>query len=57
VSAEAVLLLERAVSRLHLSLRAYVRVLRVARSIADLGGAATIAASHLAEALTYRGLA
>jgi magnesium chelatase family protein len=57
VSEEAVLLLERAASRLHLSMRAYVRVLRVARSIADLAEASIISESHLAEALSYRGLA
>jgi magnesium chelatase family protein len=56
VSEEAVLLLERAASRLHLSMRAYVRVLRVARSIADLAEASIISASHLAEALSFRGL-
>jgi len=49
-------LLRNALARLLLSARAYHRVLRVARSIADLGGAATIAAEHVAEAIQYRRL-
>ncbi|HEU5393523.1 MAG TPA: YifB family Mg chelatase-like AAA ATPase, partial [Candidatus Methylomirabilis sp.] len=44
-------LVERAVTRLGLSARAYDRVLKVARTIADLEGAATIAPPHLAEAI------
>ncbi len=47
-------LLEQAVDRLQLSARAMHRVLRVARTIADLAGSATIASPHLAEALGYR---
>lgn len=47
-------LLEAAADRLHLSGRAIHRVLRVARTIADLEGAAGIASAHLAEALQYR---
>ncbi len=50
-------LLERAIERLQLSPRAAHRSLRVARSIADLAGAAAIAPPHLAEALGYRGAA
>jgi len=49
-------LLRHALARLLLSARAYHRVLRVARSIADLSGAATIAAEHVAEAIQYRRL-
>ncbi len=49
-------LLERAMERLGLSARAYHRVLKVARTIADLEGAAHIDASHLSEALSYRRL-
>ncbi len=49
-------LLMRAVERLGLSARAYHRVLKVARSIADLAGAAAIDEAHLAEALGYRAL-
>ncbi|WHZ19861.1 MAG: AAA+ ATPase superfamily protein YifB/ComM, associated with DNA recombination [Rhodanobacteraceae bacterium] len=47
-------LLQRAMDRLGLSARAYHRVLRVARSIADLAGADRIAGEHLAEAIQYR---
>jgi magnesium chelatase family protein len=46
--------LEQAMARLGLSARAYHRVLKVARTIADLGGAADIAQAHLAEAIQYR---
>jgi magnesium chelatase family protein len=49
-------LLRHALARLLLSARAYHRVLRVARSIADLAGASTIAAEHIAEAIQYRRL-
>ena len=47
-------LLQRAAERLRLSARGYHRVLRVARSLADLDGAATVARRHVAEALSYR---
>ncbi|MGE0461496.1 MAG: YifB family Mg chelatase-like AAA ATPase [Vicinamibacterales bacterium] len=47
-------LLERSAERLSLSARAYHRVLRVARTIADLDGASHIVEGHLAEALQYR---
>jgi magnesium chelatase family protein len=47
-------LLARAADRLHLSARGYHRVLRVARTLADLEGAAIIARRHVAEALSYR---
>ena len=46
--------LDRAVERLGLSARAYHRVLRVARTIADLAGVARIDAAHLSEAIQYR---
>jgi magnesium chelatase family protein len=49
-------LLRHALARLMLSARAYHRVLRVARSIADLGGKSTITAEHIAEAIQYRRL-
>jgi len=47
-------MLEHAMRRMRLSARAYHRVLRVARTIADLEGSANIASAHLHEALTYR---
>jgi len=47
-------LLERAMEKLSLSARAYHRVLRVARTIADLAGSERIAREHLAEAVQYR---
>lgn len=49
-------LLATAAARLHLSARAHDRILRVARTIADLSGAASIATDHLAEAIGYRSL-
>ncbi len=54
VSAEGMQLLERSVQRLGLSMRAYVRVLRVARTLADLEDTQSISVSHVAEAVTYR---
>ena len=48
-------LLERAIDALHLSARAMHRILRVARTIADLDGEPRIASAHLKEALSYRG--
>ncbi|MEZ5546058.1 MAG: YifB family Mg chelatase-like AAA ATPase [Lysobacteraceae bacterium] len=47
-------LLERAIDRLNLSARASQRILRVARTIADLAGADRIATAHLTEAIGYR---
>jgi len=53
---EAGRLLEHALERFGLSARAYHRLLRVARTIADLEGAAEIRAPHMAEAVQYRAL-
>ena len=47
-------LLRMAVNQLALSARAFHRVLKVARTIADLGRSETITAAHLAESLQYR---
>ena len=47
-------LLERSAERLRLTARGFHRVLKVARTIADLGGDAAVAHRHLAEALQYR---
>lgn len=56
LDADAKALLEEATRHLQLSMRGYTRVLRVARTIADLAGAETIAKPHVAEAVTYRQL-
>lgn len=50
-------LLTDAADRLKLSARGYHRVLRVARTLADLEGAARVARIHVAEALSYRRIA
>lgn len=47
-------LIHRAAERLGLTARGYYRVLRCARTIADLGGATEIRSAHLAEAISYR---
>jgi magnesium chelatase family protein len=49
-------LLKQAITRLNLSARAYHRVLKLARTIADLAESDAIAAVHVAEAIQYRKL-
>lgn len=48
--------LEKAMKRLGLSARAYERILKVARTIADLDGSDLITATHIGEAVSYRNL-
>ena len=55
-SKEVARLLQRALDGLHLSARAYHRILKVARTIADLEGAADIGTPHVGEAIQYRSL-
>ena len=54
--AESETMLRRAMERMHLSSRAYDRIVKVARTIADLAGEARIAPAHIAEAIHYRSL-
>ena len=56
LSPQAEKLLKNAFNTLKLSARAYTRVLKLARSIADLGGSERIEDIHVAEAVQYRNL-
>jgi magnesium chelatase family protein len=56
IDAEGKTMLERAMTRLGLSARAYDRILKVGRTIADLEGREQICAAHVAEAVGYRSL-
>ena len=47
-------LLEMAIDKFHLSARAYHRILKVARTIADLDNSDTVNTQHLTEAISYR---
>ena len=49
-------LLKRAMTDLNFSARSYDRILKVARTIADMAGSESIATDHLLEALSYRNL-
>jgi len=56
VDEESYDLLERAMERFGLSARAHSRILKIARTIADLEGVQDITAAHVAEAIQYRTL-
>lgn len=56
LNAEGHALIQKAIEHLHLSARAYHRILKVARTIADLEGTREIRPEHLGEAVQYRSL-
>ena len=56
IDAESETMLEHAMTRLGLSARAYDRILKVSRTIADLEGSDEIKSAHVAEAVHYRSL-
>ena len=56
IDQDAVNLLEKAIEKLGLSARAYNRILKIARTIADLDQRPQIATGHIAEAIQYRNL-
>ena len=56
IDSESEVMLERAMTRLGLSARAYDRILKVSRTIADLEDADEIQSSHVSEAVHYRSL-
>jgi magnesium chelatase family protein len=56
IDADSRRLLQAAIDTLGLSARAYNRVLKIARTIADLAGQTDIGAEHISEAIQYRNL-
>ena len=56
ISKESNALLEMAFNKMKLSARAYNRILKLARTIADLEGSADILENHIIEAISYRTL-
>ena len=56
VSGEGQRLLETAITKFGLSARAYNRILKVSRTIADLEGSKDIQSAHISEAIQYRSL-
>lgn len=56
ISPEGVTLLKTAMKKLQLSARAYDRILKVSRTVADLNGSKDIEIEHLAEAIHFRSL-
>jgi magnesium chelatase family protein len=56
LSASVESLLRQAVTRLGLSARAYHRILKIARTIADLAGSVELSTAHVSEAIQYRSL-
>lgn len=54
LESQSVLLLKQAIAKLNLSARAFYRVVKIARTIADLDGSVKIKSNHIAEALQYR---
>ncbi|MBL7102517.1 MAG: ATP-dependent protease, partial [Desulfobacteraceae bacterium] len=56
IDSESSSLMEKAMERFGLSARAHARILKIARTIADLESSPNIEASHVAEAIQYRTL-
>jgi magnesium chelatase family protein len=50
----AIQLLNTAAERLHISARAYMKLIKIARTIADLEGSISVTSAHISEALQYR---